>query len=276
MVAQICYWRRRGAFLRDVLVDELSKGLDAAARLSLDAATTSLRETLLGPPDRPRAAAAAMPAAAAGPAAAPQTGPEAVPAARPGPVGAGAATTSTDAPGGMIAGALRGLPRLAGESDKEQVEGLQRLAGLLQQLAARQSGGGAPGTAPPPADALDADDAAPVGSDSVDKKARRRSEPPPGLASIASAANILNWIVSEAGKLPPEQQQVRLLRASVPAACFDCATPWCCRHLCMLAHVVATSTSSQFVDCRCCCGCLSMWRAALPAAPPRGCCDHSL
>lgn len=156
-----------GAFLRSILVDELSKGLDAAVRLSFDSVSAAVRAALAPPPPVAAAAAAAAPPPPPGrPAAA-----------------AGAAACPAE------------VPRLADETDVAQVEGLQRLAALMQQLAdsraAADNNGGAAGAAPPP------------------------QPPPPGASpdtatALRSAAAILTWSATEAAKLPRAQQVVLL------------------------------------------------------------------
>ena len=142
-------------------MEELAKGLDAALRLSFDSTTDRVRELLLGRP--------------AG-------------AARPAPPADG------EAPLGVALGAaLSATPRLADESDAEQVAGLQRLAALLQQLAAAQSRGGAP-----------------VGGAAA-------AAPGGAPQTVAAAAQLLQWAVTRATALPAAQQQA-LLRIPIDVA----------------------------------------------------------
>lgn len=76
-----------------------------------------------------------------------------------------------------------------------QVQGLQRLAALLQQLAAKQT--------------------APGGR--VSPSAPQATSPPTIAHSLSTAASILSWLVIEAAHLPADQQRV-LLRLPLDVA----------------------------------------------------------
>jgi aarF domain-containing kinase len=90
-----------GSFLRFVIVDELAKGLDAAARLSLDDAKKRLRTMLLGNAEGQRT-----------------------------PI-----TTAETPVAVAISAAFASAPNLSDDADAEQMAGLQRLADLLQEIA---------------------------------------------------------------------------------------------------------------------------------------------
>ena len=110
-----------GEFVRGIVTEELAKGIDAGWRLAADTALGTARQQLL----------------------------EASVAGRSGAASGAALLVHA------LAEALGGLPRLADERDQEQVEGITRLAQVLQvrgeegrrgwQGGAAQQGGAARG-----------------------------------------------------------------------------------------------------------------------------------
>ncbi|CAL8466667.1 g6203 [Coccomyxa elongata] len=103
------------AYVRDIVTEELAKGLDAYWRLSADDALDAVRAnlvTLLGMEGRPEDASAATAASSEGPAAA-------------------------------LLEALLALPDLSTPEDREQLAGITSLAALLQELAASADGAAA-------------------------------------------------------------------------------------------------------------------------------------
>jgi aarF domain-containing kinase len=150
-----------GSFVRRVLVEELSKGLDAAWRLAFDSAVDSAKQGLQD--GRLLLQVPLLPGAA----------------------GAGGAAPA--APGVALLQSLVSLPQLAGDDDREQVDGILRLASAMygvagQQQQQQQQGGSGHGDG---------------GSSAV--------------AAVEQAAALLRWLASELQALPPAAQQQALL-----------------------------------------------------------------
>jgi len=163
-----------GGFIREILVEELAKGLDGAVRIGADAAA-----------DAGAAAASAVVGAAnaAGPGAALALGPALLPA--------------------RAAVALLGsLPRTARPADREQVDGVARLARALRELstvAAATAGGKGAAPAQPvsfPASLI----SAPAAALAAAVAAAPSALVPPGAATATAA---LAWLASEVATLPP-------------------------------------------------------------------------
>mmetsp|Transcript_19608 Transcript_19608/g.59305 ORF Transcript_19608/g.59305 Transcript_19608/m.59305 type:complete len:979 (-) Transcript_19608:2833-5769(-) len=99
------------AYVRSILLDEMAKGVDSAARLAADNAVSRARDTL-------RTAFSALMGVQRQQAAAP---------VEPDPLAA-------------LMDSLAALPRLADQEDEIQVEGITRLATLLQQISVERQG----------------------------------------------------------------------------------------------------------------------------------------
>ncbi|KAL4451900.1 hypothetical protein ABPG75_007562 [Micractinium tetrahymenae] len=149
-----------GDFVRGIVTEELAKGIDAAWRLTADTAVGTVRQQLL---------AASLDAR--------------------GSLGsASGASLLVHA----LAESLAALPRLSDERDQDQVEGISRLAKVLQESTAgqRQQSSGDWFQEQGPADGRGSggapwDDA---------------------LASLQTAAGILQWVATEAETLTPEER----------------------------------------------------------------------
>eukprot|EP00887_Chlorella_sp_A99_P007885 scaffold20.g7885.t1 len=156
----------QGDFVRGVLIEELAKGIDAAWRLAADSTVGSVRQELL-----------ALVAAGGG--------------------GGGAAACAAGVPGsGPAAQALLellgGLPRLATRGDQEQVEGISRLARVLQESTAGTHRGG---------------DWFGEGAGAGAPSSFVSGTPFEAAAEAAdTAAAILRWLAAEAATLTPAER----------------------------------------------------------------------
>lgn len=103
-----------GDFVREMLIEELAKGVDAALRTTLDDAIAGTRERLmqlLGVAGKEREVAAGQ---------------------------------YRGLPGSLLLEGLLSLPALAGEDDRFQIDGINRLIRLMQEIAATGKVAGAP------------------------------------------------------------------------------------------------------------------------------------
>lgn len=146
-----------GGFVRQILVDELSKGLDAAWRLAFDSAVDTAKHQLQG------GLLLQLPLLG-----------------RPAPEPAAAAS----GPGMQLVQSLVSLPQLADDDDREQVDGIMRLASAMYGLAGQQGGGSSNGSS---------------GSSSS------------AVAAVEQGAALLRWLAGELQALPPAAQQQALL-----------------------------------------------------------------
>lgn len=107
------------AFVRSILLDEMAKGLDSAARLAADSAVVQIKTRLRGVLSVFMSTVRQR-----------QTQP-------PAPKSTAA---EPDLLLASLSDALSALPRLSDQQDEVQVEGISRLAELLQQVAMQRSG----------------------------------------------------------------------------------------------------------------------------------------
>ncbi|PRW57519.1 putative aarF domain-containing kinase chloroplastic [Chlorella sorokiniana] len=150
-----------GEFVRGVVTEELAKGIDAAARLAADTAVGELRQQLLSASLQARGGNAA-----------------------------GAASGSSLLVH-ALAEALAVLPQLSDARDQEQVEGITRLAQVLQESTAgqRQQQGG------------DWFNEAAAANGAVAGTPFETA-----FKSLQTAADILSWIAAEAETLSPDER----------------------------------------------------------------------
>ena len=215
-----------GEFVRGIVTEELAKGIDAGWRLAADAALGSVRQQLL----------------------------EAAVGGRGGLGGASGASTLVSA----LAEALEALPRLADERDQAQVEGITRLAQVLQEstVGQRQRPGG---------DWFQEASAAGGAAAGTPFEA--------AFASLQTAAAILQWVVVEAevrkggwarrGRAGRGCASTRLLQPAPATQRLHSTRPAppCCRR-CRLR--------SGPRRCACPSALGRRWRAALQPAPSVG------
>jgi len=182
-----------GGFIREILVEELAKGLDGAVRLGADAAA-----------DAGVAAAGGLVSAID----------------RAGP-GAALALAPALLPVRATAAVLGALPRTARPADREQVDGVAKLARALRELSAVAAatagkGGGAGGAAALPASLPAALLRAPAAALASAVAAAPSALVPPGAVTATAA---LAWLAGEVASLPPSAAaQAVALPAEVLAA----------------------------------------------------------
>ncbi|KAL4420222.1 hypothetical protein ABPG77_011046 [Micractinium sp. CCAP 211/92] len=148
-----------GEFIRGIVTEELAKGIDAAWRLTADTAVGTARQQLLSASLDARGSLGS----------------------------ASGASLLVHA----LAESLAALPQLSDERDRQQVEGITRLARVLQESTAgqRQSSSG---------DWFKEQGQAEGGSGTAPWDS--------AMASLETAAGILQWVVKEAETLTPEER----------------------------------------------------------------------
>ncbi len=168
-----------GGFVRQILVDELGKGLDAAWRLVFDSAVDGAKQQLQGGGPLLQAPLPLLPGAAA----------------------------AAPAPGALLLQSLLALPQLADDDDREQVDGILRLATAMYGVAGQQGQGqraGASGGRPGGAAA----EAAGSGSGGGGSGGGGSGS---AVVAVEQAAAALRWLAAELQALPPAAQQQALL-----------------------------------------------------------------
>ncbi|KIY97206.1 putative aarF domain-containing protein kinase [Monoraphidium neglectum] len=200
---------RDGSYVREILEDEVAKGVDAAWRLAGDALVSSAST-------RFAAFAAAGPAALLLPGGLAERGGGGGGGGRNGN-GGGAAPALVQ----VIRGAERDLlllPRLSEESDAEQIRGLTRLATTMAEIsssataassttpAAAAAAAAAANSTAAAVSALGIDDAATPGL--AGGAAAGPGGPAAALVAAAGeAVGVLTWLVTELQRLPPDAQR---------------------------------------------------------------------
>jgi hypothetical protein len=199
-----------GAHIREILEDELAKGLDAAWRIQLDQTLDSAASRLEGI----ASLAAGTPLGSRLPPAPqqqqqqlePQESAQIAAAGSDGAIVTGASSSSSNSRPDFIE-SLLSLPRLAGADDRAQVEGLTRLAVQLSALSPSP----APAAGPAPA----------RGGSAVLSAQQPQQRPPrpltpqqasnaAALQQVRQAAEVLRWLLSEVQLLSPEAQREAL------------------------------------------------------------------
>lgn len=178
-----------GAFIRGILLDEVAKGIDAAWRLSFDAAVESAQQgsqqvpslPLLLPLNKDLALTDTNTAVTR------QSYPKPFVSV---PAFGGGLNAPSPSPLTLL---LQSIPKLASAEDRQQVQGLTQLASALYSVASASEAAGANGV---------------VG---VTPRGNFAPMFSPSTAQVQQAAAFFEWLASELSSLPQEERKQALL-----------------------------------------------------------------